>query len=293
VATWNLGAERIKGYTADEIIGKPCATFLTEEDRAAGRPARLMQRAREQGCVEDEGWRLRKDGARCWANAVLTALVDANGTLRGFAKVTRDLTERRKLEEQRCLIQALQATAESRDQALSEVRAERQRLQALLSETQAAPGEAERAQQQLQRFMGLVAHDLRGPLTAITAAAQLLTRRELSPDRHGRAATLVNTQVRRMLHMTESLVEAARIGAGELTIWPAPWIWSRWFGTSWRPDRPPPLCTTSTSTPRNLLKAKGTPAAWSKCSTTSLAVRTKTRHPRLAYTRRRPRHQDA
>src|SRR5262245_53032697 len=74
VATWNAGAERIKGYTAQEIIGKPYATFFSEEDRAMGKPERLMRYAREHGRVEDEGWRVRKDGSRFWADAVLTAL---------------------------------------------------------------------------------------------------------------------------------------------------------------------------------------------------------------------------
>src|SRR5262245_26390543 len=125
VATWNAGAERIKGYTAQEIIGQPYATFFTEEDRATGKPERLMLHAREHGRVEDEGWRVRKDGSRFWADGVLTALHAAEGHLRSYAKITRDLTERRQLDEQRSLIQALQATAEARDQALAEVEADR------------------------------------------------------------------------------------------------------------------------------------------------------------------------
>jgi PAS domain S-box-containing protein len=132
VASWNAGAERINGYRADEIIGKPYATFFLEEDRAAGNPDRQMRRAREQGRVEDEGWRQRKDGSRFWADAVLTTLYDADGRLRGYAKVTRDMTERRQLEEQRNLIEALQTTAEARDQALAQVGAERALLEAVV-----------------------------------------------------------------------------------------------------------------------------------------------------------------
>src|SRR5579862_1727723 len=72
VATWNAGAARIKGYTADQIIGRPYETFFTAEDRTAGRPARLLAQARRDGRVEDEGWRVRRDGTRFWADAILT-----------------------------------------------------------------------------------------------------------------------------------------------------------------------------------------------------------------------------
>lgn len=115
VATWNAGAQRIKGYTSDEIIGLPYATFFCPEDRDAGKPERLLHRARIDGRVEDEGWRLRKDGSRFWADAVLTALYDARGRLRGYAKVTRDLTERRRAEEQILLNTALRELAEERE----------------------------------------------------------------------------------------------------------------------------------------------------------------------------------
>ena len=100
IATWNKGAQRIKGYTPQEIIGRHFSTFYPEEDVRNGKPAWELDVAREEGSVEDEGWRIRKDGSRFWANVVITAVYDANRTLRGFAKVTRDLTERRAVEEQ-------------------------------------------------------------------------------------------------------------------------------------------------------------------------------------------------
>jgi PAS domain S-box-containing protein len=98
VASWNAGAERMKGYTADEIIGHHVERFYTVDERAAGLPARLLARARDEGRIEDEGWRVRKDGTRFWADVVITALNDDEGILRGFAKVTRDLTARRAAE---------------------------------------------------------------------------------------------------------------------------------------------------------------------------------------------------
>jgi len=100
VATWNLGAFRIKGYRAEEIVGQHFSKFFTSEDLDAGKPERELAMAKEHGRFEDEGWRVRKDGSRFWANVVITALHDETGKLRGFAKVTRDLTARRAAEEQ-------------------------------------------------------------------------------------------------------------------------------------------------------------------------------------------------
>jgi PAS domain S-box-containing protein len=94
VASWNAGAERIKGYRPDEIVGRHFSVFFPPEDRAAGRPEQLLGEALREGRVQAEGWRVRKDGARFWAEVVITALRDAGGTLKGFAKVTRDMTAR-------------------------------------------------------------------------------------------------------------------------------------------------------------------------------------------------------
>src|ERR1700733_466867 len=99
VLTWNAGAERFKGYRADEIIGQHFSRFYPPEALASGLPARELQVAGETGVFEDEGWRVRKDGSLFWANVVITSMRDAEGELVGFAKVTRDLTQRRAHEE--------------------------------------------------------------------------------------------------------------------------------------------------------------------------------------------------
>ena len=99
VRTWNSGAERIKGYIADQIIGQHYSCFYSDEDQAAGKPERLLQLAATAGRVEDEGWRVRKDGSRFWADVVITALRDDAGELLGFAKITRDATERKRGED--------------------------------------------------------------------------------------------------------------------------------------------------------------------------------------------------
>ena len=139
VATWNLGAERIKRYKAGEIIGKHFSTFYPPEDVAAGKTERELEIATRDGRFEEEGWRIRKDGSRMWANVTITALRNPDGTLFGFAKVTRDLTERRQAEETR------------RSLAIE----------------RAALAERARIQQFQERFMGILGHDLRNRTSTI------------------------------------------------------------------------------------------------------------------------------
>lgn len=99
VASWNAGAARVIGYKADEIIGRSFARLYLPDDERSGKPRRQLEQAAAQGRVEDEGWRVRRDGSRFWANVVLTALRDESGRLRGFLKITRDVTERKQAEE--------------------------------------------------------------------------------------------------------------------------------------------------------------------------------------------------
>jgi PAS domain S-box-containing protein len=98
VSSWNPGAERTKGYRSEEIIGRHFSCFYPEEDRSS-KPAQQLQRAITEGSAEDEGWRVRKDGSKFWADAVVTALWDSEGVLQGFSKVTRDITERKQAED--------------------------------------------------------------------------------------------------------------------------------------------------------------------------------------------------
>jgi PAS domain S-box-containing protein len=101
IASWNAGGERIKGYSSDEIIGQHFSRFYTDEDRAADEPAHALETARTQGRYEKEGWRVRRDGTRFWANVIIDPVYDDDGRLIGYAKVTRDITQRR--EQQRAL----------------------------------------------------------------------------------------------------------------------------------------------------------------------------------------------
>ena len=111
VSSWNAGAERIKGYRPDEIIGQHFSRFYTEEDRAIGLPATALKLAAEEGKFEREGWRLRKDGSRFWAHVVIDPIRDDDGEIVGFAKITRDITER--MEAQKALEQAREALFQS------------------------------------------------------------------------------------------------------------------------------------------------------------------------------------
>ena len=99
VTSWNPGAERFKGYAPHEIIGQHFSRFYTDEDRATGLPARALETARREGKFEHEGWRVRKDGTRFWAYVVIDPIRTPAGEIVGFAKITRDLTERRAAEE--------------------------------------------------------------------------------------------------------------------------------------------------------------------------------------------------
>jgi PAS domain S-box-containing protein len=147
VATWNAGAERIKGYRADEIIGKHFSCFYPQEDVAAGKPEMELTAATAQGRVEDEGWRVRKDGSRFWASVVITAMRGADGKLIGFSKVTRDLTERKNAEEN---------------------------IQKLNHDLEQHVAELIVANNELDAFTHSLAHDLRAPLRHMHGFATLL-----------------------------------------------------------------------------------------------------------------------
>lgn len=120
VMSWNEGAQRIKGYRPEEIIGKHFSTFYPARDVQHGKPDYGLRVAADEGRWQEEGWRVRKDGSRFWASVVLTALVDARGELIGFAKVTRDLTERKRAEEERAQLLDLEHAARLKAEAAAD-----------------------------------------------------------------------------------------------------------------------------------------------------------------------------
>jgi PAS domain S-box-containing protein len=202
VASWNIGAQHIKGYTADEILGRSFTLFYPPEAVAQGFPQRELEMAAREGRFEDEGWRVRKDGSRFWANVVISALRNSDGRLVGFAKVTRDLTARRDAEAQARRLaaeQAAHAEAERRSVELAELnrRAQEQaveletqaeelrvlaetlhnkndELRAALADARTARESAERAAGARDEVMAIVVHDLRNPMNTILTSATII-----------------------------------------------------------------------------------------------------------------------
>ena len=154
ISSWNEGARRINGYEEAEILGKHFSVFYTQEDLDSGKPPFELEHAIRTGKYEEEGWRVRKDGTHFWANVVITALFDQHNRHVGFAKVTRDLTERRLAE---------QALRESE---------ERYRQQSI--ELSAANIELKKTNQELESFAYVASHDLQEPLRKIQAFGDLL-----------------------------------------------------------------------------------------------------------------------
>ncbi|MFI6097056.1 PAS domain S-box protein [Lentzea sp. NPDC051213] len=178
IVSWNAGAERIKGYTADEIIGRHFSTFYPPEDVQSGKPDWELRVARAEGTLEDEGWRVRKDGTRFWANVIITALRGEDGELRGFGKVTRDMTERRRAEQQ--LI-------------------DRRRLLAHLVEAQ---------EQERQRIAWDVHDDTIQAMVAVDMRLQLLARK--LPEEHREAVEQLDDAVRDAIGRLRNLVFRVR-----------------------------------------------------------------------------------
>jgi PAS domain S-box-containing protein len=180
VSSWNSGAERAKGYTAGEIIGEHFSRFYGEEDRQRGLPQEALRRAREEGRFEAEGWRYRKDGSRFWANVVVDPVLDPMGTLIGYAKITRDLSERR--ESQLALEKAQQAFFQS------------QKMEAV------------------GQLTGGLAHDFNNLLTGISGSLELLQSRlsQGKLDQLERYASAAQGAAKRAAALTHRLLAFSR-----------------------------------------------------------------------------------
>jgi PAS domain S-box-containing protein len=214
IISWNPGAQRLKGYKAEEIIGKHFSTFYPQEAIDRGWPAYELKVAAAEGRFEDEGWRVKKDGSLFWANVVITALRDPGRRLVGFGKVTRDLTERKRAEESaRKLIQeeaARQAAEESARAALRAEQAER-RQREQLRVTLASIGD------------GVIVTDTRGVVTFLNPVAQQLTGwdpAEAAGQPLERVFRIVNELTRREAEnpVTKALREGMIVGLANHTV---------------------------------------------------------------------------
>jgi len=223
VVSWNTGAERINGYTAREIIGQHFSRFYPPEAVERGWPDEELRLAAANGRIEDEAWRLRKDGSPYWANVVITALHDERGSLRGFLKVTRDLTERKRAEE------ALrQAHAELEDR----VRQRTAELQRANTELQAEIAERERLEQEVRRqleelvladrhkneFLAMLAHELRNPMAPLRNALHLLKMPGTDSEIAREARDVMERQVKHLVRMVDDLLDISRIVCGRIEL---------------------------------------------------------------------------
>ncbi len=204
ILSWNAGAQAIKGYTPEEIIGRHFSTFYPEEDIRNGKPERELEIARRDGSVEDEGWRLRKDGTRFWANVLITAVHDEHGRLRGYAKVTRDMTERKRADEMQ---QALYEQREARFHAEEE----RRRAEASFRVAQ----EANRAKDE---FLMTLSHELRTPLTAILGWSRLLSTMPPSDPAFHDALAAIGRSAQLQARLIDDVLDVSRIVSGKLRL---------------------------------------------------------------------------
>jgi PAS domain S-box-containing protein len=195
ITSWNVGAERIKGYTAEEISGKHFSVFYTDEDRRGGLPEHVLRTATEQGHFEGEGWRLRKNGTRFWASIVVTALRDEEGVLYGFSKVTRDMSDRKALLEE---------------------------LKRHADELEIRIQEREQSNAELEAFAYSVSHDLRAPLRAIVGFAEALQEDcATGLDQQGREyLEEIIKAAARMNSLVQDLLEYGRISRINLQLMP-------------------------------------------------------------------------
>lgn len=189
VASWNVGAERLKGYRADEILGRHLSVFYTNEEMGEDLPGTLLHDALENGRVENEGWRVRKDGSRFWASVVITTLRSTAGVHRGFAKVTRDLTDRKRSEDALQALLARERDAAQRLRDLDRIRAD---------------------------AVELVAHDLRAPLAVIGSLAHLLRSDWDQTDDDAKLEHLIRMthRVSGMSKLIDDLLDVAHIDSG-------------------------------------------------------------------------------
>ena len=228
VVSWNPGAQRFKGYTTSEILGQHFSVFYPPDDIAAGKPKVELEVAAAEGRLEDEGWRVRKDGTRFWANVVITPLRAPDGELVGFAKITRDLTKRMLAEQQaiedaRRLAseEALRRAAELRTRDLADVL---EQLRDHAEELDQRRQEADEANRTKTSFLAAMSHELRTPLNAIAGYVELLLLGVRGPLNEEQAADLrrIRRSQQHLLSLINDILNFSRVDGGHLTYHIAP-----------------------------------------------------------------------
>jgi PAS domain S-box-containing protein len=195
IVSWNEGAERIKGYREDEILGKHFSVFYEPSDIEAGKPDWELLVAQRDGHCEDEGWRLRKDGTRFWASVIITALRDKSGVLCGFGKVTRDITDR-KLAGERMAEQQRREAEKLRDYA--------DRLSQL--------------EKTKTEFLNVASHELRGPIAVLRGYLSMVEDRTITPDELDRVLPVMSGKLQQMELLVQQMLETARLDASRFEL---------------------------------------------------------------------------
>jgi PAS domain S-box-containing protein len=190
ITSWNLGAATIKGYHAEEIIGRHFSIFYTAADQERGKPTRGLEQARSTGRFLDEGWRVRKDGSQFWASVVITAIHDQTGQLIGFGKVTRDLTERKQMEDEL-----------------------------------AKQYEAQEAVRMRDAFLSVAAHELKTPITSLQGFAQVTLHQiektgAIDHERVVRALQRIEAQADKLAQLVKQLLDISQIQSGRAILSP-------------------------------------------------------------------------
>ena len=198
IISWNEGAQKMKGYTSEEIIGKYFTIFYPQQDILNGKPAHELEIARQEGKYEEEGWRLRKDGSRFWASVVITAVYNSEGFLLGYSKVTRDLTEKKEAEK------ALRESSE--------------RYRRIADELQITNEELSAANEELEQFTSIVSHDLQEPVRTIKSFLQLIEMR-LNDGQINDLKTYISKSINaanRMRELIQNLLQYSQVGKIEV-----------------------------------------------------------------------------
>lgn len=213
IVTWNKGAERNKGYTAAEIIGQHFSTFYSEEDKQAGKPKAELEEARLTGKFEEEGWRFKKDGSAFWASVIITPIFDERRALLGFAKVTRNLTERKKAEDDlRAAYADLEKRIEERTKELFEAKIN-----------------AEKAVVARDQFFSIASHELKTPLTSLKLQTQIRKRciakgdlSDFTPENIPALCDDDERQILRLAFLVDNMLDISKLTSGSFKLTPEP-----------------------------------------------------------------------
>jgi PAS domain S-box-containing protein len=204
VMTWNEGARRIKGYKAEEVIGRNFSIFYPPEDVESGTPQQILETAEREGRCDIEGWRVRSDGSRFWAHVVITSVYDSEHQLRGFAKVTGDNTIRRQAEEMK--------------QALLEQREARMRADQERQVAEASSRAAQEANEAKNQFLMMLSHELKTPLTSIVGWSQFLASLEPGDEMMREAVWAISRSAETQARLVNDVLDISRIVAGKLRL---------------------------------------------------------------------------